>query len=70
MPSAFLVVWLEHVGEDQGKRVAEYVKLLHILGAHVSHFLPERVHIFPSLPFVTEVPTEALFVALDVPGQV
>lgn len=58
------------VGEDQGKKVVEYLILLHILGDHVSHFLPERVHICPALPFIAEVPTEAFLVALNVPGQV
>ena len=57
-------------GEDWRKKFFEHLRLLHILGNQVSYFLPERAHIFPSLPFVTDVPTEAFFVALDVPGQI
>lgn len=57
------------VGERQGKKVVDCLNLLYILGGHVSHFLPERVHIFPSVLFITEVPTEALLVALNIPGQ-
>jgi len=34
------------------------------------HFLPGRVHIFPSSPFITDIPIEAFLVALDVPGQI
>ena len=57
-------------GEDWGKKVIDYLSLLHILGDQVSCFLPERAHIFPSLPFIINVPIEAFFVALDVPGQI
>lgn len=41
-----------------------------ILGNQVSCFLPERVHIFPSLPFIRDAFTEAFLVALDVSSQI
>lgn len=49
---------------------AGYLSLLHVPGNRVSRFLPERVHIVPSLPFITNVPIEALLVALNAPGQI
>lgn len=57
----------ELAGEDQGKNVLndiEYLSLLHVPGNQVSHFFPERAHIF------TNVPIEAFFVALDVLGLI
>ena len=57
-------------GKDWGKKVIEYLSLLRILRNQVSRFLPERAHIFPSLPFITGVPLEAFLVALDVTGQI
>ena len=53
-----------------GKKVVEYLSFLHILGNQVSRFLPERAHIFPSLPVITNIPIEAFLVVLDVPGQI
>lgn len=50
--------------------MAGYLSLLYIPGNWLSPFLPERVHILPGLPFVTNVPIEALLVALDAPGQI
>ena len=57
-------------GEDWGKKVIEYLSLLRIPGNQVSCFLPERAHIFPSLPFITNVPIESFLVALDKPKLV
>jgi len=51
------------------KKVIEDLSLLHIPGNWVSYFLPERVHIFFSLPFITDIPIETLLDALDFPGQ-
>lgn len=51
----------------EGKIVIEY--LSHVLANQASHFLPEGVHIFPSLPFIIVIPIEAFF-ALNVPGQI
>jgi len=49
---------------------AEYLILLHIPGNQVSCFLPEMDNIFPSVPFVSDIPVEAFLVGLDVPGQI
>jgi len=57
-------------GEDCGKILTQYLSLLHIPGNQVSRSPPERAHIFPSLPFIIDVPTEAFLVALDVAGQI
>ena len=56
-------------GEDWGKKVIEYLSILHILGNELSCFLAERAYIFSRLTFITNVPIEAFLVALDVPGQ-
>ena len=55
--------------EDWDKKDVEYLSLLHIPGNQVSHFLLERAHSFPSLPFITDMPREVFLVALDVPDQ-
>lgn len=42
----------ELAGEDQGKNVPndiEYLSLLHVPGNQVSHFFPERAHIFTNV---------------------
>ena len=57
-------------GEDWGKKVIEYLRLFHIPGNQVSHFVLERANIFPILPFMTDIPTETFLVVLDVPGQI
>ena len=44
-------------------------RLLCIQVNQVLHFLLKRAHIFPSLAFITDVPTEAFLVALDVPSR-
>jgi len=51
-------------------KVIECLSLLYILGNQVSRFLPEVAYIFLGLPFITSVPTEASFVAFDIPGQI
>jgi len=56
--------------EDTGKKVIEYCSLFYALGDQVSCFLPERAHIFPSLPFINDVPIESFLIALDIPGQI
>jgi len=56
--------------KSEGKKVIEYLSLLHISGNLVSYFLPERAHIFPSLYLSTEVPIESFLVALNIPGQI
>lgn len=60
----------EQVGGDQGKKVINYLRLLHVLGNQVSHLLLERAHIFPRLPFIPDVPIETFLLAPDVSGQV
>ena len=72
LPSESWVVCLAGslAGEDWGKKVIEYLTLHHVPVNQVSCFLLERAHIFPSLPFIINVPIEAFFVALDVPGQI
>lgn len=42
-------------GQDRGKKVIQYFSLLHILGNQMSCSFLERAHIFPSLPFTTNV---------------
>lgn len=50
--------------EDQSRKATEYLSLVHVPGNQLSHFLPDRAHIFPSLPFITRVPREDFPVAL------
>ena len=50
--------------EHWGKKVIEYLSILHTPGNQVSCLLLERAHIFPSLPFITSVPVEAFFLAM------
>lgn len=57
-------------GEDWGKKVTEYLSLLHILGDQVSCLLLERPHISSNLLFITDVPVEAFLDALDNHGQI
>ena len=73
LPSAAWVVWLEPLHllvKTEAKKIIEYLSLLHILGNQVSCFLPERAHIFPSLPFITDVPIEAFLDALDILARI
>ena len=70
LPSVTWAVWLEHLPVKTEAKKSEHLSLLHILGNQVSLFLLERAHIFPSLPFIADVPIEAFLVALDVPGQI
>lgn len=55
--------------EHQSKEVMEYLNLLHILGNQVPHFLPDRAHVFPILPPITNVSVDFL-VAFNVPRQI
>jgi len=41
-----------------------------MLGNQVSSFLPERAHIFPSLPSITDISIEGFLVPFDIPGQI
>ena len=41
-------------GDKWGKKVIDYLSLLHILGNQVSCFFLEKVHIFPGLPSVSD----------------
>lgn len=67
--SCSLVIVAEALaGEDQSKKVIELFSLLHIPGNPVSHFLPEKAHVFPSLPFILNVTREGFLVALEIPG--
>lgn len=57
-------------GEDQSTKVIESFGLLYIPGNQISHLLPEKAHVFPSLSFIINVPREGFPVALEIPGQI
>lgn len=57
-------------GEDQSKKVIELFSLLCNPGNQVSHFLPEKSHVSPSLHFIINVPREGFLVTLEIPGQI
>jgi len=48
----------------EGKKKSLSTFAFSIPGNQVSHFLPERAHISPSLPFIADVPIEAFLVLL------
>lgn len=59
----------ELASENRGKKFVEYVGFLHFLGNHISHFLPEKTHIHPSLPFINGTLREDFPIAADISGQ-
>lgn len=66
------VTWagrLGHLMVRTEEKKSEFLSLLQILGKLVSCFLPERAHIFSSLPFITSIPIESFLDALSIPGQ-
>lgn len=64
------VVWLvclDHLSlKIEAKKIIKYLSLLHIPTTQISHFLPELVHIFLSLGFITNTPIEAFLIVRDI----
>lgn len=56
--------------EDCGKEGIQYLSLFYVLYKQISHLIKQWIRISSSLPIVVHVLTEALFVVLDILGQI
>lgn len=71
LASVTWMMWLKHLlVKTKAKKASEYLSFLDVPGNHISCFLLETGYFFRSLPFVTDVPTEAFLVALYIPGYI
>lgn len=55
--------------KTEAKKLVEHLSLLPILGTQGSHFLLRGPIVSLVFFFITDIPIEAFFIALDVPDQ-
>jgi len=71
LPSATWAVQPEHLPmKTEAKMLLSTSAFSISQGNQFSCFLLTRAHIFPSLLFITDVPIQALLIALEIPSQI